>query len=1026
MKQELIEANEKIRDEVAAQKKVISTLRDSVNKLLIEQNKPTIDDEFTNLSDLSSLVLDLINEQKATRRELVMQQQALDNHAIVATIDLAGTILAANDKCCQFSGFSHQELIGKTVESFNVRNLSTEQQIDILRELIKGDIWQGELHSVTKSGLPWFFFATAVPFRNYKNRIDRIVVICTDITEQKHLERRLERGRAFYRSITDSIGEGVYAVDASGRAQFLNPKAKELLGWSLEELKTRRFHDTVHYQMGDGTLLPREQCPVNLSISECQTYTSYEDHFTDKKGRLFPISMVAVPLLNKDGIPDGHVGVFSDISEQKEIERKLQRAFEEAENANKAKSTFLATMSHEIRTPLNAIIGLTHLAIEADDVQQKQVYLEKVQKSSTSLLDLINSILDFSKVEANKVDIANEPFFLQKIVDKLAQIFQFKAQQKKLLLLFDLRCNTNIECTGDSEKVYQVLLNLLSNAIKFTSKGQVIFSVAQQDQALTFSVSDTGIGISKENRGKLFKAFEQADASTSRKYGGTGLGLAICDKLVKQMGGELVVTSQLGKGSQFSFSLPLCQPYCHTVKTPYTPPLSQSVTCINTNESVANCTNILEATLSRLGIESTIVGEPNKDTREHSDLTFVVLPLDEVAWTNFAKLARCKEYGNLYAITVVSPLPKEHARKLLGEELYQQINVLELPFTDTDLIYALSPPTTTPQKDNTETLESKKWRRNRLTGKAALVVDDDPISLEVSQHILADVGIHVTTVGSAEQALALCTHTKYDVILLDCHMPGMNGYELVEHLTCLEDWMTPIITLSADETFGGLKQTFDAAMCQHLTKPATANEIIHTIDTHIHSGYKEIQQPQSPNNFIGMLLNFYDKYGTTEVMSQLLDILNGSATNTTLLKDLEEDAQHIGAETLYNTVLNYIGKRTETKINRSDIITQISMQLDATLSLIAHTIERYHIEERGNQNGQALDVNEFLDDLTQVTTALENYDVKALEKIAVFSSKYVDSHYAIQVDQIKQRVNAYDFDSALEQISKLREQISND
>jgi len=339
----------------------------------------------------------------------------------------------------------------------------------------------------------------------------------------------------------------VYAVNGEGTTQFLNPAASRLLGWSLDELQGRRFHDTVHYQKGDGTLLPREQCPVNLTIRSGQSYTSYEDFFTDKRGRLFPISIVAVPLLDKEGKPDGHVGVFNDISGQKAIEQKLQKAYDEAQSANKAKSDFLATMSHEIRTPMNAIIGLTHLALESTDNEQRQQYLEKVQRSSTALLDLMNSILDFSKVEADKIEIVDEPFTLTKTIDKLAQVFQVKAQQKQLQLLFDIRCHTNLQCRGDSEKIYQVLLNLLSNAIKFTASGHVILTVEKRENQLAFSVSDTGMGISEHVKSKLFKAFVQADASISREYGGTGLGLAICKRLVELMGGDLTLESEIDK-----------------------------------------------------------------------------------------------------------------------------------------------------------------------------------------------------------------------------------------------------------------------------------------------------------------------------------------------------------------------------------------------------------------------------------------------------------------------------------------------
>ena len=326
----------------------------------------------------------------------LLQRQAMDKHGIVATLNVNGKILSANDKCSQLSGFSIDEIIGENISAFDITNMSEQEKSDIFVSLSQGQTWQGEVHSLTKLGEPWYVFATLVPVFKSPPRVDHLIAIATDISEQKRLETRLSEGRAFYRSITDSIGEGVYAVNGEGTTQFLNPAASRLLGWSLDELQGRRFHDTVHYQKGDGTLLPREQCPVNLTIRSGQSYTSYEDFFTDKRGRLFPISIVAVPLLDKEGKPDGHVGVFNDISGQKAIEQKLQKAYDEAQSANKAKSDFLATMSHEIRTPMNAIIGLarvkTHISLAhqmrtAENlVAARTKELSKSQQSAISML----------------------------------------------------------------------------------------------------------------------------------------------------------------------------------------------------------------------------------------------------------------------------------------------------------------------------------------------------------------------------------------------------------------------------------------------------------------------------------------------------------------------------------------------------------------------------------------------------------------------------------------------------------------
>ena len=948
----------------------------------------------------------------------LLQRQAMDKHGIVATMDVNGKILSANDKCSQLSGFSIDEIIGENISAFDITNMSEQEKSDIFVSLSQGQTWQGEVHSLTKLGEPWYVFATLVPVFKSPPRVDHLIAIATDISEQKRLETRLSEGRAFYRSITDSIGEGVYAVNGEGTTQFLNPAASRLLGWSLDELQGRRFHDTVHYQKGDGTLLPREQCPVNLTIRSGQSYTSYKDFFTDKRGRLFPISIVAVPLLDKEGKPDGHVGVFNDISGQKAIEQKLQKAYDEAQSANKAKSDFLATMSHEIRTPMNAIIGLTHLALESNNNEQRQQYLEKVQRSSTALLDLMNSILDFSKVEADKIEIVDEPFSLTKIIDKLAQVFQVKAQQKQLQLLFDIRCDTNLQCRGDSEKIYQVLLNLLSNAIKFTANGHVILTVEKRENQLVFSVSDTGMGISEQVKSKLFKAFVQADASISREYGGTGLGLAICKRLVELMGGDLTLESEVDKGSCFSFALPVCSDEGPGTGPQLPVSVPDNVLCIQTHESVSQGCEILAATLNRHNIHCQIIDQVEGLLPSKASQTIAFLPDDEQSWNSFIKHMQFGEYQSLNLTTLISPLNKQDVQKRMGSALVQNINIIELPFTDTELISTLSPAQLSLSKRTLEGLESRKWRTRRLLNKHVLVVDDDAISVEISQQILSDLGINVAVASSGEQALALCEMSKFDAILLDCYLPGISGYEVAEQLTQKTDWYTPIIALSADESQEASESALTAGMCQHLVKPATADEIVHTIDIHIHSGYIEITPPDEMSQFISSLLTFYKTYSQRGVMSDLLDIFHTQTNTSKLLTSLLEDAQLIGATTLEQSLLPLIEAQERNEAVNARHVTNLSFQLDATLRLIAHTIDKNDTDNI-HQSGTNLDKSSMLSTLRNVEQALQSYDAKAVEYINVLAANYSESVYAHKINRLKQLATIYDFESAQAVITQL-------
>ncbi|HIJ23604.1 MAG: response regulator [Gammaproteobacteria bacterium] len=392
--------------------------------------------------------------------------------------------------------------------------------------------------------------------------------------QTEHAHRKIEEQKNFMKDLTDNMLNGIYALDHFGLVSFINPAAEEMLGYREEELMGKNIHQIIHAYLPDGTYVEAEDCPVHKAILSGARYHVELDWFTCKDGRMIPVEFNTAPLID-EGVIKGSVAVFMDITSRLEMEAELKESVIEADEANRSKSDFLANMSHEIRTPMNAIIGVGYLALKAGLNEQQQSYVKKMHNAALSLLSIINDILDFSKVEAGKIELENIPFRLSKILNNLNHLFLEKMEERGVQLLFIVKREVPDQLVGDPGRVSQVLVNLINNAIKFTEQGVITVAVTLQNEVqstvanLKFTVEDQGVGMTDSQQQRLFQPFTQADSSTSRKYGGTGLGLAISRQLVELMGGEITVDSQLGRGSCFSFSLPLkvTQQSLETVKT---------------------------------------------------------------------------------------------------------------------------------------------------------------------------------------------------------------------------------------------------------------------------------------------------------------------------------------------------------------------------------------------------------------------------------------------------------------------------
>ena len=397
----------------------------------------------------------------------------------------------------------------------------------------------------------------------------RMTGLNTDITERKRAELELRRTTALLQNVLDSASEvSIIAVAPDSTITIFNRGAERLLGYRQEEviglgpsLLTLHDQDELRVaaaELGErlGVYVPSGMAVIDpAALGEPREWT-----YLRKDGSRVRVSLVVTAMRDESGAVLGYLGIAHDVTRQHEYEESLRVAMHKATQASLAKSQFLANMSHEIRTPMNAVIGLSYLLGRTELDETQGDYLKKIGLASTSLLALINSILDLSKVEAGEIILERAPFNLRQLLGDLADLGRVQADAKGITFALDTSADLPVSLDGDAMRLSQILSNLVSNAIKFTERGGVVLmvrgvSISEGRATLRFSVKDTGIGIAAEAQVRLFEPFVQADTSMTRRFGGSGLGLSIVKRFVDLMGGRIDLRSTPGTGSEFEVVL---------------------------------------------------------------------------------------------------------------------------------------------------------------------------------------------------------------------------------------------------------------------------------------------------------------------------------------------------------------------------------------------------------------------------------------------------------------------------------------
>ncbi len=514
--------------------------------------------EIQSLVDMVNQTSTLVREREATRRALDQQKFALDQHAIVSVADAEGTILYANDRLCDITGYSRAELLGRKLSEFR-SGVHPQSYFDQSRQdLAEGKVWRGEICSRKRNGELYWVDATMVPLLAEDGRSSQYITIRTDITarkqaeQERHAANEVLAARTTQLQVTlDNISQGVMMVAPDGAVVFQSRRVLDLLeipshlqAAGLAEIvafQTERGDFGVDFCLVDESARSYLRAAGSGNPLPPVTYTR-----RTLAGRTLEIKSTALP-------SGGFVRTVTDVT-------SYVQALAQAEQASVAKGQFLANMSHEIRTPMNAILGLLTLLHDTPLNATQLDFVSKTDGAARSLLGLLNDILDFSKVEAGKMTLDPRPFSLDKMLKDLAVILATNVGGKSVALRFEVGPDVPAVLLGDDMRLQQVLINLGGNAIKFTSQGDVVLRVRQvergpTDAVLEFAMCDSGIGIASENQTHIFSGFSQAEASTTRRFGGTGLGLSISSRLVALLGGTLQLNSTPGQGSTFYFQL---------------------------------------------------------------------------------------------------------------------------------------------------------------------------------------------------------------------------------------------------------------------------------------------------------------------------------------------------------------------------------------------------------------------------------------------------------------------------------------
>ncbi|MBK1647654.1 response regulator [Rhabdochromatium marinum] len=786
-----------------------------------------------------------IEEKTATLKALEhtrhFSEQLLNNMADgFSVVDAQGRQQIANKALCRMTGFSEAEQLGCKPPFPYWPEEAFEAINTVLQKALIGEVGDFELMFKRKSGERFPVHVSTGSLYDAQGRITHLCANITDISERREAERQLKRAHDFLAQTSRVARVGGWEYDLiSGKLEWTD---------SIREIHEVPPDFEPSYEQALAFYTPETsaqlQQAIEQAIAEGTPYDLEVQIITATSKALWVRAIGNAEFDN--GRCKRLYGTFQDIDEAHKSRHALEQARAEADAANAAKSEFLANMSHEIRTPLNSVIGFSDLLRQSQLSDTQRQYVSYVNQSAKALLDLLNDILDFSKIEAGKLELAEQQIDLDELTRQIIDVVRYKTNEKGLELLLNIASEVPRLIHTDPIRLRQVLINLISNAIKFTEAGFIRIDIRAQPTStpgiseLHFAVSDSGCGIALEQQERIFEAFTQEDASTTRKFGGTGLGLSISNRLLHLMGSHLDLKSTPGEGSTFSFRVRLRSEGGRGLDLAADRAVLDTIEHVLVIDDNLNNGQIIQDMLDLVEVPCTTVDNGltalSLLQKRTIDLAIVDYQMPFMDGLEVIRKIRT-ELG----------LEAEHLRIMLlhslvdDDQLRTQAAALGIqhfankPIDSRQLysaLVALKQGAAPAMASQMATATAVAANAAEVTTNAAavriLLVDDHPLNLILARHMVAELLPHaqIEEAHNGAEAVQRCRDSRPDLILMDVQMPGVNGYDATRQIRTEENEPpVPIIALTAGTLKGEKDRCLHAGMNDFLVKPIVSEQL---------------------------------------------------------------------------------------------------------------------------------------------------------------------------------------------------------